>query len=336
MLRRNQALNMPLAALIILSAVMAVFVSCEGPEKATPPREPVGPEKLTTVRIGTMGDAVDYAPFMVAVAKGWFKEEFGKHGVQNIDTISFQDLATLNDTIATRRIDIIFEAGPPAILGKTKAPDLRVVGISCTLQQEILVRADSSIQSVAGLKGKKAAVPAGTSSHYNLLKIIGAAGLSDKDVEIFDMSPLEGKDAFLTGNVDAWAIWPPHVEQQVIDKTGRVLPDAEAQIHSIMSIRGEFQDEHPEIALAAFKVLMRAKEYLVTNPEEAKKLVAESLKLTSEVVELAWPKHNWEARLDSDVIADIQTKADFLAEQGLIPSSYDVSKELIHPMRDSG
>lgn len=331
MLVKQQVLKVSISALIVLCAVATIFVSCEGPEKVAPSTDS---SKLTTVRIGTMGDAVDYAPFMVAIAKGWFTEEFAKYGVEKVETTSFQEVATLNDTIATGRVDIIFEAELPAIIGRTKAPDLRIVGISCSLQQEILVAKDSTIQTIAGLKGKKIAVPAGTSSHYNLLKILDSAGLTSEDVEIFDMSPSNGRIALESGRVDSWAIWPPHVEQQIVNDTGRVLPGTDALIHSIMSMRGTFQDEHPEIAAAAFGVLMRAKVYLVENSEDAKKLVAESLNLTSEVVELAWPKHDWAADLDAEVIADIQTKTEFLANQGLIPASFDVDSDLIFRMRD--
>jgi len=288
---------------------------------------------LASVRIGTMGDAVDYAPYMVAKSKGWFEDEFKKHGAQKVEYTSFQMLAALNEALGTQRVDIVFEAEPPAIIGKTVAKDLKVVGISTTLQQEILVRSNSAINSVAELRGKKVAVPAGTSSHYNVLKILGDAGLSDKDVDILDMNPEDGRVAFETGEVDGWAIWPPWVEQQVIAGKGRVLSGTNAQIQSIMSIRGKFQEDHPEIAQAAFDILERAKSFILEHPDEAQDLVAKSLKLDIAVIKLAWPKHDWKAQLNQGVIADIQTKTDFLAKRGLIRSTYDVSKELVSPMK---
>lgn len=318
---RSAWLRLSIFLLLVFS--LAILVSFNGCQKKV---------TLASVRIGTMGDAVDYSPYMVARSKGWFEEEFKKHGVQNVEYTAFQVLAALNEALGTARVDIVFEAEPPAIIGKTVAPDLKIIGISCTLQQEVLVRTNSSITKVSELRGKKAAVPAGTSSHYNLLKILGAAGLTDKDVEILDLNPEDGRVAFETGQVDAWAIWPPWPEQQIYAKTGRPLPEAQATINSIMSIRGKFQDEHPDIARDAIAVLERARAYILDHPEEAQDLVAKSLKLNPEIIKLAWPKHNWKAQLDKDVIADIQTKTDFLAKRGIIRNTYDVSKELIFPM----
>lgn len=71
------------------------------------------------------------------------------------------------------------------------------------------------------------------------------------------MSPPDARNAFETEQVDAWAIWPPWVQQQVVSGKGRVLPGTNARIHSIMSVRGKFQDEHKQIRNGS--VLERAK-----------------------------------------------------------------------------
>lgn len=188
---------------------------------------------LSTVRIGTMGDAVDYAPYMVARSKGWFEERFRKYGVQHVEYTAFQALPALNESLGTRRIDIAFEAEPPAIIGKAGGADLRIVGISCSLNQDILIRSDSTISQISDLRGKKVTVPAGTSSHYNVLSILGAAGLSDADLELIDMSPPDARNAFETGQVDAWAIWPPWVEQQIVTGKGRVLPERKLEFTAL-------------------------------------------------------------------------------------------------------
>ena len=149
------------------------------------------------------------------------------------------------------------------------------------------------------------------------------------------MSPPDARNAFETGQVDAWAIWPPWIEQQVVSGKGRVLPGTNARIHSIMSVRGKFQDDHKQIVTAAFDVLERAKAWIREHPEEARGIVAESLKLDRKIIDLAWPKHDWNAELDQNVITDIQAKADFLYKRGLIRSQLNVGSQLIFPLRKS-
>lgn len=319
-----------IAVLIALSLVW--WVSCKGTDttadRSGAPTD--SSQKSIVVRIGTMGDAVDYSPYMIAQAKGWFEEAFAPHGASSVEYTSFQALAALNEAIGAGRVDIIFEAEPPAIIGRAVGNDLRVTGISCSLTQEILVRSDSQIQETPDLRGGRLTVPAGTSSHYNVLAILGEAGVSDADLEIIDMNPPDARVAFETGAVDAWAIWPPWVEQQIVAGTGRVLSNATAQIHSLMSLRGPFEDANPEIAEAALDVLERAKEWIRANPEEAQQIVADSLKLDIEVIRLAWPKHDWSAELDHGVVSDIQDKATFLYENKLIRNALDVANDLIY------
>jgi sulfonate transport system substrate-binding protein len=187
---------------------------------------------------------------------------------------------------------IDFEAEPPAIIGRAAGVDLKIVGISCSLNQEILIRSDSTIKSFADLRGHKVSVPAGTSSHYNVLAILSAAGLSDADVQLVDMSPPDARNAFETGQVDAWAIWPPWVEQEIVAGKGRVIPGGEARIQSIMSVRESFQKDNPAVVQAAFNVLERTKVWIRDNPNEAQQIVANSLRLDRKVIELAWPKHD--------------------------------------------
>lgn len=326
-MEKNTKLAISAIGLLLVIGV-AVAVYLQDSDTPSPSPTPI------TVRIGTMGDAVDYAPYMIAQQKGWFEEAFRDFGVDKVEYTSFQELAALNESLGTERTDLVFEAGPPAIIGRAQGNKIRIVGISCSLTQEIVVRADAGIDDVAGLRGKKATVPAGTSSHFNLLSILEASGLSDSDLEIIDMSPPDAKAAFEGGQVDAWAIWPPMVEEQVISGAGTVLPKTDARIHSVMSIREAFRAEHPGIAKAAIEVLQKSKQWIIDNPEEAKELVAKSLKLKPEVVELAWPKHDWNATIDGELIRDLQSKADFLKGRGLIRDGLDVGKDLVDPSQD--
>jgi len=76
---------------------------------------------------------------------------------------------------------------------------------STTLNQELVVSANSPIKSVADLKGKKIAYVKSTTAHYFLAKMLENAGLSWNDVETIAMSTSDGLSALLTGEVDALA-----------------------------------------------------------------------------------------------------------------------------------
>jgi sulfonate transport system substrate-binding protein len=289
-----------------------------------------GHSQATTVEIGTFSIAIDYSPYLVAKEKGWFDQAVAPYHAK-VGYTQFETLPAINEALATKKLDVIFEAEPPVIIGKAAGIDVRITNLGCTLPVDVLVPTNSPLRSVADLKGKTIAVLAGTSSQYGVLVEAGAAGLTDKDLTLVDMAPPNGKAAFDAGKVDAWAVWPPWVEQEIVAGKGRTLPGGQASIQSIMAMRGEFKDKNPEMAKAISDVLERSKAWVKDHPDEAIAIVAKQANLDPKVVQLAWPKHQWKVSLTPAVQEDIQRKADFLLAKGLIRSRVDVAKDLIRP-----
>jgi sulfonate transport system substrate-binding protein len=75
--------------------------------------------------------------------------------------------------------------------------------------ENIIVPKDSPIRTLSDLKGKKIAIPQGSSAHGLALLALKSVGLTPKDVELVYLSPAAGATAFNTGKVDAWSIWNP-------------------------------------------------------------------------------------------------------------------------------
>jgi sulfonate transport system substrate-binding protein len=278
------------------------------------------------LKIGSFFVAIDYAPYLIAKSKGEFETIGG--GTPTKYTM-FQSLPPINEALATNQIDAVFEAEPPALIGSAAGIDVKIVGISCSLVQELLVPVKSKAQSAADLKGSKIAVLAGTSSHYGVLKLLKEAGVSPNNVEIIDMTPPDAKTAFQTGQVDAWAVWPPFVEQEELAGVGRVLPKGDALIHSVLAVSGSFAAKNPATVKALVRVLNETKAWMVNQPLEAQAIVAKELDIPVKVVERAWLRHDWSATLSDGVIADIQAKADFLFDGKYVNSRVNVAKQVV-------
>ena len=92
--------------------------------------------------MATFFNAVDYGPYIIAKKKGMFDQALKEKGI-TVEYSQFQDLPALNEAFATNKMDIVFEAEPPAIIGKAAGIDIKIRDISCTLNQEIVVRSDS-------------------------------------------------------------------------------------------------------------------------------------------------------------------------------------------------
>jgi sulfonate transport system substrate-binding protein len=284
--------------------------------------------KQKKVKMATFFNAVDYGPYIIAKKKGWFDEALKEKGI-TVEYSQFQDLPALNEAFATNNIDIVFEAEPPAIIGKAAGNNIKIRDISCTLNQEIVVRSDSKINSVKDLEGKKIAVLAGTSSHYGVYELLKRNGITPNDKLIFDMSPPDAKIALAKGEVDAWAIWPPNVEEEEVAGTGKSFSGDEVFISSVMVTNENFVKSNPE----AFKIIKetfdRAKKWLSEHPDEGINIIAEEMKEPVAVIKLAYPKHNWAAVIDDKIVSDIQAKADFLLSLGKIKNAVKVKDDLI-------
>ena len=115
---------------------------------------------------------------------------------------------------ATGDIDLGYVGTVPPITGAAKQFGFKIVatqhGADATKAAEnIIVPKDSPIQTMADLKGKKIAIPQGSSAHGLALLALKSVGLTPKDVDLVYLSPAAGATAFNTGKVDAWSIWNP-------------------------------------------------------------------------------------------------------------------------------
>jgi sulfonate transport system substrate-binding protein len=91
----------------------------------------------------------------------------------------------------------------------------------------VLVKKDSPIQNVSGLKGKRVALNKGSNVHFFLVKLLEKAGLKIDDITLVYLTPVDAWAAFEGGSIDAWVIWDPYMTAAVDRLGARVLQDAD-------------------------------------------------------------------------------------------------------------
>ncbi len=303
---------MTIRSVTLAGSVIGVFLGAGYGCRIAPKAGP------TQVWIGTFSQAIDYGPVYVARHFGWFEESL--RGGDSVE-VEYRELGGFDEiqtALTQEKLHAFFSAEAPAIKLVSDRASIRIVAIGCTLQQDVLVRKAAGINSIGALKGRSIAVAEGTSSHYGLLTILSDAGLTPADITLRPGFPGEAKPLFESGAVDAWAVWPPFVEEQVLAGRGVALTGGNARIQSVMSLHRTILEERPSIGEALVSTVERAKTWMRANPDEAIAIVAQALGLQRAVVELAWPKHNWGAQLHEEVLTDIDKKARFLKDVGVI------------------
>ena len=322
--------------LFLTSASLAIAGLAVGAFYARSLFEPVTQVNFpkTVLRVGAFSTALDYAPFMIAKSKGWIDDALA-HVNARAEYETFQTLPAINEALAGKHVDVMFEAEPPAIVAKAAGIDVRIIGISATLTIQAIAPASSPLKDVKDLNGKSIAVLAGSGAHYGIVKHLTEAGLKDTDYKILDLMPPDARAAFDSKQVDSWMVWSPWPEQEVVDARAQYVPGTETPIHSVVVVREEVLEKKAPVVEAFMSAIDRAKKWIIANPKEAKEIMASELSLPQKVVDLAWTRHDWSARLTDSVVTDIQAKGEFLVKLNFIKRVVSVKTELMNPMGDS-
>lgn len=112
----------------------------------------------------------------------------------------------------------------PLAIAASQGVELQMFMLSYAIgeSESLIAHADSGIASLEDLKGKRVAVPVGSTAHYSLMGAISHAGLAESDVTIISMPPDQIAASWDQGALDAAFIWPP-VQTQILETGTRIV-----------------------------------------------------------------------------------------------------------------
>ena len=115
----------------------------------------------------------------------------------------------------------------PLAIAASQGVDLQLIAFSDVIgKAELLIAHEGSgIESVADLKGKRVAVPVGSTAHFSLMGALQHEGIAEGDVTIMSMPPDQIAAAWEQGVLDAAWIWQP-VQSEIL-KTGTLVLGAD-------------------------------------------------------------------------------------------------------------
>jgi taurine transport system substrate-binding protein len=156
------------------------------------------------VIVGNFGDP---APYEAASADGRFQKATG----WNIEWRKFNSAAEVNAAMASGAIVISELGSVPLAAGASQGVDyqLFLIGKAIGASESLIVRVGAGIDKPADLKGKKIAVPVGSTAHFSLMGALKMWNLGEKDVQVIGMSPPEIGAAWSQNAIDAAFIWEP-------------------------------------------------------------------------------------------------------------------------------
>lgn len=223
-------------------------------------------------------------PIYIAKAIGLLEPIEKKHNIKVV-LRSFASGAPENQAMAAGELQMASAGMGPAVIASARLP-ATLVAITILEQTAIIVPIDSTLKSVAELKGKRVAFPGeGTQQYPLLVKALADVGLKISDIQLFKTDGSQVPTLLQNKSVDAGITWDPHVSNALAAGHSKVLVKAEKilpimQGHYIGNgeyVHNDFLKRRPDVVQDLITANVRAIDFIVKDPKAAAKLWAKEI-----------------------------------------------------------
>jgi sulfonate transport system substrate-binding protein len=230
-------------------------------------------DKPSVIRVGYPGVGIGNRPASYGNSvttlhlKGLLEQEFKKDGIRIQWTFLRGAGPAVNELFANGLLDFSHLGDLPSVVGRASGLKYRVLASSGVRNNiYVSVPADSAVQSVKDLRGKKVAVLKGTATHLAGVKILEKFGLSEKDVRLVNLDTNAAKAALVTKDIDAAVGGPDYLNlrDQGVSRVVFTTKGGDPKLTSNGLFLGsqDFLDKYPDIALRVVKQLVLAAKFL--------------------------------------------------------------------------
>lgn len=283
----------------------------------------------TTLRIGFQKSA---SLLTLQKSNGSLEKKLAPLGV-SVKWVEFPAGPQLLEGLNVGAVDVGFVGEAPPIFAQAAGARFVYIGFdpAAPEAEAIVVPKDSTIKSVADLKGRKVALNKGSNVHYLLVKALEKHGLKPTDLQVVYLPPADARAAFERGAVDAWVIWDPFLAAVEQQSGARGLADGRGLVNNYAYYLAErgFAEKQPQVIQALFDDTQAQAQWLKGNIKAAAAVIAPLQGLAPEVVEKSLTRYQFGVQpLTPAVAAEQQKIADTFHALGLIPKPIRVADAL--------
>ena len=276
-------------------------------------------EPLKEVRIGYQ----KYGTLTLLKGRGTLEKRLAEKNI-SVKWTEFPAGPVLLEGLNVGSIDFGTVGEAPPIFAQAAGANLVYVGNEPPSpdSEAIVIPKNSTLKSVAELKGKKVVLNKGSNVHFLLVKALEKAGVDYKDVQVVYLPPADARAAFERGAVDAWVIWDPFLAAAQKQLGARVLADGKGLVanHQFYLAARPFAEQHPEVVRAVLDELAKVDEWGRTHQADVATILASQTGLPIDVVALAAQRYAYGVKaVTPDVLRAQQQIADVFHNLKLIP-----------------
>ena len=229
-----------------------------------------------TITIGHLPSDHDTAMYVAEAQK-----QYEAQGLK-VKTVQFNNGGDLMNAMASGDVDVGYVGITPVLSSIEKGVPVKVVSGAQIEGSGVVVSADSGINSLADLKGKKVGTPgAATIQNMIITYALNQSGVSTNDVELVAMKAAQMTDALKAGQIDAMICWEPYSSIAVNNGYGKLLENTSEIIPGhpccVVAASQSFIDNHPDELKKILAIHENATDFTNENPKEAAALLPDDI-----------------------------------------------------------
>lgn len=270
------------------------------------------------VRIGYQKTGV----LVIARQQGTLEKRFAASGTQ-VKWVEFTSGPPMMEAISNGSVDFGAVGDSPPIFAQVANANVVYAAASpISNGQGILVPQNSSIKTIADLKGKRVGFTKGSSAHNIVVQTLEKAGLTYNDITPVYLTPPDAGPAFANGSIDAWAVWDPYFAIGEKKQNARILINAYevAKTNAFFIANRDFANRQPGPLREVIAGLATAATWAEKNRDAVAKSLHEITGVPLDIQTLAANRASFAiGPVTEGIIETQQGVADRFHKIGLIP-----------------
>ena len=252
----------------------------------------------------SLGFGIDppFAPHIVAMQKGWFREA----GFSDVKTRTFQSGNLAGEALVAGEIQLWTPGNLPPISMVHNGVPVVVVGTASVNWdvEKLTVRKDANVNTPEDLYKIKIGLFQGSTSSAFLSTLAKHYGLDEKRLQVVNLPPPEQLASLVSNNVQALLCWEPWPNRALATGSARVVHSGLTSYfsannnqrvkvsdgRSVLVVSQEFARRSPNALRAAIGAMLRAQRYVANpaNTDEVQRMFAEFQKQDIALVRAIW------------------------------------------------
>ena len=242
-----------------------------------------------------------------------FYSQFAPAGT-TIQVIPFESPTDGKDALVSGTVDFGTFGIAAAILGASARQPVVVIGSACNKGMAIVSGKNSSIDTLADLKGKRVAIQPGSTQEVFVLERLRMEGMSVKDITPVRVSFSEMHAALARGDVDAYVGAEPGPGLSVSSGIGKIVEypysTPMGSLNMILATNRDTVEKRPELARMMVGLQRQASTFAMNDRAAMVAMTVAKLGMSKPAVDAAAPNVDLNWQITPEMTAQAHAYAD--------------------------